>query len=38
VAEKEEKEEHKSYTWKQALVISKRAEFAESRATTLQQK
>jgi hypothetical protein len=38
VAEKDETEEPKSYTWKQALVISKPAEFAESRAMTLQQK
>jgi len=38
VAEKDDTEEPKSYTWKQALVISKPAEFAKSRAMTLQQK
>jgi len=38
VAQEDETEEPKCYIWKQALVISKRAEFAESRAMTLQQK
>jgi hypothetical protein len=38
VAQEDKTEEPKSYTWKQALVISKPAEFAESRVMTLQQK
>jgi RNA polymerase subunit RPABC4/transcription elongation factor Spt4 len=38
VAEEDETEEPKSYTWKQALLISKPAAYAESRAMTLQQK
>jgi hypothetical protein len=38
VADEDELEEPKSYTWKHASVISKPAEFAESRAMILQQK
>ena len=38
VAEKDDIEEPKICTWMQGLVISKPAEFAKSRAMTLQQK